>query len=178
MTTDQQIEKLINSIDSVAQASDPSIFELAIIPLLAGFIGAYAAYFFSMRQVDIVNDQENKSRIAKELSQCIFDLQNQSVSYWSKDYNREDINNIEIHEAHIHAGLILISSLSDQFTQQNMSVGERNELTTKLSTYISEAHETITGGYFESVDRKASKKTVMEIVSLCISIRAELSKYC
>ena len=175
---EKSIEDLLRAIYAVAKAAEPTLLELIVIPLMAGFIGALSAFLFSMRQVNLVSIRESRERVAREICSCINDLQCQSVEYWSKDYNREKISESEIAEAQIHADIILLASLIPQFISMNMSTVDRVKATSILNSFYDEAYDLATGGEFESAERKASKQRVKQICNLCVKTRADLSCFC
>jgi len=171
-------DDLVAAVSEVAQASHPGFFEVILGPFLAAFFGAAAAYAFAKMQWTESEKTQKLSRSAQELRAAIEELQNRSVDYWCKDYDRKEIEAIEIAEAKIHSLLQMTRLLSRELINSGLSCLDGKDMVDSLRLFESKAYDIITGDNFESAGRKASKAKVKQIVKMCTEQRAGLAYLC
>jgi hypothetical protein len=174
----EQYDGLVLSINKLTLALEQSIAETIFIPFALGLFGAWLGYLFSSLQTDNANRRAEKARIANELLSTIQKLQTDAVAYWCCDHDVNEAQENDLKEAEIHAGIMLVQSMSDELIFKSMTNIERQDLEKELGRYNSSIYDAITGGDFESTSRKSSRNTVKEIVSLSINVRSKISCHC
>jgi len=166
------IDNLHNSIDllnSALVSHVNSSYELkSFIPIISVTIGALLGYFFNRFHWSWTEKKKKETESFAKLFTLISELETLSVDYWTKDHDEDDEKN----EVYIKSKIRLLTKYTRAITTQDKSI--KNE----IENFVSDIFDLVTGGDFESKNRKASKTTAITISYKCADINANVSSYC
>lgn len=118
-----------------------------ISAIISATVGAFSASAFNYFHWKMVEKKHKESEYLAILSKVIAELEDLSLEYWIKDANDEDSKN----EAYLKSKL--------WFLQKYTRLKKDKE----LNDFVSEMYDLITGGDFETKNRKASNAKAIKI---------------
>jgi hypothetical protein len=140
----------------------------SFIPIISVIIGALLGYFFNRSHWSWTEKKKKETESFTKLFTLISELETLSVDYWTKDHNEDDEKN----EVYIKSKIRLLTKYTRAINTKDKSI--KNE----IDNFVSDIFDLVTGGDFESKNRKASKTTAISISYKCADINANVSSYC
>lgn len=173
----ERIAHLASTVSLLAPPSDDFSLRKIFIALFVVFIGAFSAYIFNFLHWKMVDKRNKLSKIGESLNILIKDLEVCAIEYWTKDYNELEQHQINVLEISLKSRLLLIPKYILILNAELAGLDrKKHTLTTnKLTEFGCQIFDLVTGGEFESKQRKASKSKAMRISSQCSNVRAKIS---
>lgn len=179
----------MKDFSSIVDAIDRLSAKLVALPALQGSISlndfvaavfvviiwAFSAYCFNYWHWKTVKKNTNITNLSKELGVLIKQLEDESVTYWVKDYDDKLLHEFSAAEVSIKSKIRLINSIIDTFTHR-LSEENYERQVKKLKIFRNELFDLVTGDDFESKRRKASKSKAIKISTYCSNIRTTIAQ--
>lgn len=166
------IDHLHTSIDLLNSAlvlhANSSYGLKSFIPVFSVVIGALLGYFFNRFHWSWTEKKKKTTESFSKIVTLISELETLSVDYWTKDHGEDDEKN----EVYIKSKIRLLTKYTRAINTNDHSI--KNE----IDNFVSDIFDLVTGGDFESKNRKASKTTAISISYKCADMNANVSSYC
>lgn len=162
---------LTKSIDNATEISTPDIF----FGLSLATIGAFAAWLFNHLHWKMVEASERKKAARNVMLELINDLENPALEYWLADFDPENKKTNEAKEIRLKSNLKLVVNQAKSLSEL---INKSSQTSTRVAIehYAYDLFDVVTGGEFESHQKKRSKSTANKISDLCIKVKVELYK--
>ena len=162
-----QQNQLLSAIDAQLKASHYT--EALIVGLIVALGGAVAAYMFSRLQIRQEKARNNIKTIATNLHEMVSELENLSLKYWLKDADPGDS------EMSIRIKSVLRLIRKYKNTYKSTATLDADRLSV-IQEFNSRIYDVVTGGDFESPNRKKNSVRAAAIARECTSAKALLSE--
>lgn len=194
--TNAFLENIVDSVDGLQQflsktsASDELVSRLeqlnttlsatpkfSFVETLGGALfSVLAAFVFNFLYWKMKEKKEKLQAGITEAKVALEEFEVNASDYWSHDYSPRAIKSSSIQEAKIKANhFILLSIFNKKINPLIGNTEEDKAFKTKITKEIESLFDIATGGDFESSSRKASRKTVSDIIRRCARLKTQLS---
>lgn len=164
-----RLEQLNTTLSTTPKFSFVETLGGALFSVLAAFV--FNFLYWKMK--------EKKEKLQAGITEAKVALEEFEVNasdYWSYDYTPRAIKSSSIQEAKIKANhFILLSTFNKKINPLIGNTEEEKAFKTKIAKEIESLFDIATGGDFESSSRKASRKTVSDIIRRCARLKTQLS---
>lgn len=154
---------LLNS--TFATQSDNLIKQF--LPIISVVLGAILGFYLNRLHWKYTEQNKKEASLFEKLSKLISEIETLSVEYWIKDRDDDDVKS----EVYIKSKILLLSNYIRNIKMTDKSIKSY------LEKFSLEIFDVITGGEFESSQRKASKSKAISISRKCTDINASLLIY-
>ncbi|WP_390240664.1 hypothetical protein [Vibrio sp. R78045] len=166
------LQELNNTLSSTPSGS--------LIELLGGAIfSVIAAFVFNFLYWNAKEKSERLHAAINEAKDALRDFEENSVEYWSNDYNPTNTKTNTVQQAKIKANHSLLLSTHTNRILPLLNKSQKNIETANpkknILIEIENLFDIATGGEFESSSRKANKRNVSDIIRRCTRIRTRLA---
>ncbi len=165
----QHAETLILSIKETNSLG----FEQIVFAIFIVIVGAFSAFAFNFLHWHYANKMQKYSNLGKSLRIIIEDLEQISIDYWIRGYDKELEQEIQVKEAVMKSKILLIDKYSTLF-MAGLIGPETKHCKDALAKFKAQIFELATGGNFESKMRAPSKDKALKIARECGKINAQL----
>jgi hypothetical protein len=195
-STNTFLDRIVGSVDGLQQflsqtsASDELVSRLeqlnttlsttpkfSFVETLGGALfSVLAAFVFNFLYWKMKEKKEKLQAGIIEAKVALEEFEVNASDYWSYDYSPRAIKSSSIQEAKIKANHFILLSTFNKKIKPLIGNSEADKVfKTKITKEIESLFDKATGGDFESSSRKASRKTVSDIIRRCARLKTQLS---
>lgn len=137
-----------------------------LLSIISSFSGAFAAYIFNFFHWRMVNKNQSVIESGKVLFMYLEKIEKISTLYWSKDSDNLDEAKLKkkLEEIELKSLLKITNSLITDFTSISAEKLLPSE-SIKLHSFLDKSFDLITGGEFESANKKADFNKCAQIAN-------------
>ncbi|MFP1827480.1 hypothetical protein [Lonsdalea quercina] len=145
-----------------------------ITAIISTFFAATASFVYNWLHWRMVNKKDRCLKVVESLVEIVAELRSDSVNYWLKNYSHRESKDVFDEEMRIKSSLKIINSSIDDYLSR-VPKRDRKKIESPIRSYHNELFDIITGGDFESQERKVDKAKAAQISNKCVSFRVYMS---
>jgi hypothetical protein len=173
----QELINMIDALEKIEQAIPSSTISDGVVIAITGALsGAIAAFLFNWLYSSRTTKRDNLIKLASSLNEKIEVLESSARTYWLIPYSQKLALKLNAQEIKIKSNLKAVRILSRSFSSR-INRTKNQTLVSEITDYTDNIYDLITGGEFESKDRKASINTATKISNSSSVIRAKISDF-